>query len=279
MNIRNFAVFKKFCTLSSNDSIFTKKIGKNLNILGLYMNTPKNRNALSKSLLDSMKMNISKINSDNNLRAVILMSKEPGYFCSGADLKERQTMNEEQTEIFVTDLRGTFHQLSQLNIPLICGIDGFALGGGLELALNADIRICTKSSTLGLTECSLGVIPGAGGTQNLPRLIGISKAKELIFTAERINAEEALKLGIVNHTVDSYEELESKSLEIAEKIAKNAPLSVKNSKRAINEGYGHELGYGLLIESKFYRNILSSQDRIEGLKAFLEKRKPTYIGK
>ncbi len=265
---------KKFSEL-----ITTRLLGKNSNIMGLYLNSPKNRNALSKSLLSNLKSQITTINSSPNIRAVILMSNSPGYFCTGADLKERNSMNIEETEMFVTDLRGTFYQFSQINVPSICALDGFALGGGLELALNADIRICTKSSTIGLVECAVGVIPGAGGTQNLPRLIGIAKAKELIYTAEKVNGDKALELGIVNHIVESYPDLEVKALEIAEKIAGNAPLSVVNSKKAINEGFNKDLGYGLLEESKCYRNILVCEDRIEGLKAFIEKRKPEFKGK
>lgn len=265
--------------INNAEAIITKILGKNNNIKALYLNTPKNKNALSRALLDSLKANITTINGDDKVRAVILMSKEAGYFCAGADLKERQGMNEEKTELFVKELRSTFYNFSLIKVPTICAIDGFALGGGLELALNADIRIATKGATLGLTECTLGVIPGAGGTQNLPRLLGVAKAKELIFTAERLNGEKAKEIGLVSHVVDKYEELEGKALEIAEKIAKMAPLSVINSKKAINEGIGKDLKDGLQVEEKCYRNILYSEDRVEGLKAFLEKRPPQYKGK
>lgn len=274
-----FFNFKKLFSTTPEEAIMTKTLGSQNNILGLYLNTPKNRNALSKSLLHSLKTNINKVNESQEIRAVILMSSQPGYFCAGADLKERQGMNEETTEKFVIELRQTFYEFGQLKVPTICAIDGFALGGGLELALNADVRICTKSATLGLTECGLGIIPGAGGTQNLARLIGVAKAKELIFTAERLNGEKALSIGLVSHNVDKYEELEPKALSIAEKIAKMAPLSIINSKKAINEGIGLDLPDGLKVEAKCYKNILYSEDRIEGLKAFLEKRPPQYKGK
>lgn len=274
---------KTFCTSSSNstntDSILTKTLGKDNNILGLYLNTPKNRNALSKSLLDSLKRQIEYVNSNHNIRVVLLMSNQPGYFCAGADLKERQSMNEIDTENFVHNLRKTFLEFELMRVPSIVGIDGFALGGGLELALSSDIRICTKGSTLGLTEVSLGIIPGAGGTQRLPRLLGVARAKELIYTAERIDSEKALKIGLVNHVVENYSELESKSLEIAEKIVKNAPLSIANAKKAINHGIGYDIKTGLDVEGFCYSQIVKTEDRVEGLKAFLEKRSPIYKGK
>ena len=281
MNKFKHFLFKSFCTTNSSHSqaIISATMGQSGNILGLYMNTPKNRNALSRSMIDSLKSHITQVNSNHYIRAVILMSQEPGYFCSGADLKERQRMNEKQTEEFVKELRETFQLLSELRVPSICGIDGFALGGGLELSLSTDIRICTKSSTLGLTECSLGIIPGAGGTQRLPRLIGVARAKEMVFTSERINGEKALSIGLVNHVVDKYEELESKSLEIAEKIARNAPLAVVNAKKAIQEGIGYDIKAGLDVETRCYGNIIRTEDRVEGLKAFLEKRAPNYQGK
>ncbi len=277
-NLRNI-IRKRFCTTKTSESILSKPLGKAHNIIGWYLNTPKNRKALSISLIESIKKNIDYVNTNESIRAVILMSNSPGYFCAGADLKERQSMNELETEQFVMTLRKTFQQLDELKVPSICLIDGFALGGGLELAMACDMRIVTKSSVLGLTECSLGIIPGAGGTQRLPRLVGISKAKELIYTAERLNAEQALNIGLVNTLVEKYEDLEAKGIEIAEKIVKNAPLSVINAKKAINHGYGYDIKTGLDIESLCYSQILRTEDRIEGLKAFLEKRTPNYKGK
>jgi methylglutaconyl-CoA hydratase len=272
-------LFKTFCSSSNSTVVFPKLLGLNSNILGLYLNSPKNRNALSRNLIDSLKNNITEINTNHNIRAVIMMSKEPGYFCAGADQKQRQSIHEAQTEEFVSDLRNTFQLFSEIRVPSICAIDGFALGGGLELALSADIRICTKGSTLGLTECALGIIPGAGGTQKLPRIVGVSRAKEMIFTAERLNGEKALSIGLVNYIVDKYEDLEPYALNLAEKIVKNAPLSIVNAKKAINQGIGLDIKTGLSVESLCYANILRTEDRIEGLKAFLEKRQPQYKGK
>lgn len=278
---KSFNLFRKgFCSTNTiSDPIFSQMLGVSKNILGLYLNTPKNRNALSRSLLDSLKRNIEKVNLDHEIRAVVLMSKEPGYFCAGADLKERATMNDNEVELFVYNLRQTFQDFSEMRVPSISAIDGFALGGGLELALASDIRIATKTSTLGLSEVSLGIIPGAGGTQRLPRIVGFAKAKEMILTAERVDGNNALNIGLISHVVDSYKDLESKAVEIAEKIVKNAPLAITNAKKAIDRGIGQDIKIGLDIERLCYGNILKTEDRIEGMKAFIEKRKPQYKGK
>jgi len=271
-----------FCTstLAENEFIQSKLLGTKSNILAIYLNSPKNKNALSKKLLSGLKKEIYRINSSSSqIRCAILLSKEAKYFCSGADLKERATMNEIEVELFVNDLRQTFQEFADVKVPTIACIDGPALGGGLELALSADLRIGTKNSLIGLTEVSLGIIPGAGGTQRLARLIGVVKAKELIFTAERLNGEKALELGIINNVVDNYEDLEKKAVEIAEKIVKNAPLSLQYSKKAINQGIGIDIKAGLEIERLCYGYIIKTEDRIEGMKAFLEKRLPDYKGK
>lgn len=275
-NIRRKFFQKSFC---SSDAILEKTLGKSQNILAWCLNTPKNRNALSRNMIDSLKKKIDSVNSNDNIRCIILMSNTPGYFCSGADLKERQSMTEIETEQFVTTLRKTFQNLDELKIPSICLVDGFAFGGGLELAMACDLRIVTRSTLLGLTECSLGIIPGAGGTQRLPRLVGISKAKELVYTSERLSADQALHIGLVNYVVEKYDELESKAVEISEKIVKNAPLAVINAKKAINHGFGYDIKTGLDIETLCYAQILKTEDRIEGLKAFLEKRPPVFKGK
>lgn len=287
-NLQKFQILtqKNFTTqilpsesLSKNEFLLSKMVGKNNDILQIQLNSHKNRNALSKVLLSGLKEEIQRINSDNNIRAAILLSAAPKYFCAGADLKERKTMSESDVEIFVNELRQTFQNFAEVRVPTIACIDGPALGGGLELALAADFRIGTKSSLIGLTEVALGIIPGAGGSQRLPRLIGEVKAKELIFTAERLNGQQALELGILNYNVENYEELEPKALEIAEKIRKNAPLAIAAVKRAINMGIEENIRTGLNIERLCYSQIIKTEDRLEGVKAFLEKRAPEYKGK
>jgi methylglutaconyl-CoA hydratase len=276
---RNFTLISPSESLNNNEFILSKMTGKNQNILQIQLNSHKNRNALSRTLLDGLKTEINRINSTNEIRAAILLSAAPKYFCAGADLKERKNMSEEQVELFVNELRQTFQDFAEIRVPTIACIDGPALGGGLELALAADFRIGTKSSLIGLTEVALGIIPGAGGSQRLPRLIGEVKAKELIFTAERLSGEKALDLGILNYTVENYEDLEIKAMEIAEKIAINAPLAISAVKRAINLGIEQDLRTGLNIERLCYYQVIKTEDRLEGVKAFLEKRLPEYKGK
>lgn len=236
-------------------------------------------NALSKNLMDEFQSNIEIIESSKELRVVVLKSAHPKVFCAGADLKERIGMSEQDVKAYVTRLRDTFYRFSKIRIPTIAAINGFALGGGLELALSCDIRLATKISTIGLTETALGIIPGAGGSQRLTRVVGASKAKELIFTATKLTGEESFKLGIINHLLENESELEKKYLEIAHKICKNAPLAVVTAKTAIDEGESLEIRKALDLESEKYDIVLKSSDRIEGLKAFVEKRDPNYTGK
>mmetsp|Transcript_46445 Transcript_46445/g.53852 ORF Transcript_46445/g.53852 Transcript_46445/m.53852 type:complete len:277 (-) Transcript_46445:134-964(-) len=248
-------------------------------IITFEINNPETRNALSKGLIDDLQDAIHQVKSDEQARVVILKSKNPGMFCAGADLKERLTMSNWDTELFVTRLRETFDLIYHIPVPVIAAIDGPALGGGLELALSCDIRVCSKASLIGLTETSLGIIPGAGGTQKLSRVIGIAKAKELIFTAKRLKAEEALSLGIVNYVEEDYAKTNQKALEIAQQILPRGPIAIRAAKVGLNSSIETDLATGLNIEKMLYSKIVDTEDRIEGLKAFLEKRKPSYKGK
>ena len=173
----------------------------------------------------------------------------------------------------------TFLLLENMACPTISILDGPALGGGLELSLCTDIRVASKGAVLGLPETSLAIIPGAGGTQRLPRLIGLSKAKELIFTGDRISPDEALKVGLVNHVADDYEHAIIKAKEIASKIADKGPIAIKAAKQAISYGVNMDLRSGLELEDACYAKTIPTEDRMEGLKAFAEKRKPVYKGK
>jgi methylglutaconyl-CoA hydratase len=269
---------RTFCSTATTEPIITKLLGSQKNILGLYLNNPKTKNALSKSLITNLKKQIDHINLNHEIRVVLLMSNQAGYFCTGADLKERATMSDNEVELFVNELRTTFNNFSEMRVPSITALDGYALGGGLELAMSSDLRIATKGVVLGLTEVGLGIIPGAGGTQRLPRLVGVAKAKEMIFTAEKVDGLQAKEIGLVNQLVEDYSQLEAKGVEIAEKIVSKAPLAITFAKKAINQGIGHDIKVGLEIERLCYNNILKTQDRIEGMKAFNEKRQPVYKG-
>lgn len=259
-------------------STIKRMLLKDNQVLNLILDNTKSRNALSKEFIKDLNEEINFISTNKNIRTVIFSSSDKKIFCAGADLKERLSMSENDTLDFVRLLRNTFDKISRIEIPTFSSIDGFALGGGLELALATDIRICSKISVLGLPETSLGIIPGAGGTQRLSRLIGANKAKELIFTSKKLNSEECEKLGIVNYVFENGEEAFNKCLELSEQIIKNAPLAIIAAKKSVDEGLDYDINKALETEDKCYQIVLKSTDRIEGLKAFNEKRSPKYKG-
>ncbi|KAI6702319.1 hypothetical protein NL676_011455 [Syzygium grande] len=191
----------------------------------------------------------------------------PTVFCAGADLKERKTMSPSEVQFFVNSLRLTFSSLEDLHIPTIAVIEGVALGGGLELALSCDLRICGDDAVLGLPETGLAIIPGAGGTQRLPRLVGKSLAKELVFTGRRVGGKDAKSMGLVNHSVASGE-AHLKALEIARDINQKGPLALKMAKRAITKGLELDMVSALELEEDCYEQLLNTKDRLEGLAAF-----------
>ncbi|MEI4828168.1 enoyl-CoA hydratase [Bacillus sp. FJAT-53711] len=246
-------------------------------IVKVTLNRERQANALSLALLEELQETLSRINEENDVRVVMITGAGAKAFCAGADLKERANMNEEQVRHAVGMIRSTMDMVEQLSQPVIAAINGIALGGGTELSLACDIRIASETASLGLTETSLAIIPGAGGTQRLPRLIGIGRAKELIYTARRISAAEAQEYGLVEHVVPA-EELEEKTLEIAKQIAKNGPIAVRLAKEAITNGMQVDLQTGLQMEKQAYEGVIHTKDRLEGLQAFREKRKPIYKG-
>ncbi|KGR75801.1 enoyl-CoA hydratase [Ureibacillus sinduriensis] len=235
-------------------------------------------NALSVQMLHEINEVLEEIHYNRFIRAVIVTGAGEKAFCAGADLKERKGMNEEETRKTIALIGKTVNHFEALAQPVIAAINGVAFGGGLELALACDIRMASSTAKLGLTETALGIIPGAGGTQRLPRLIGIGKAKELIYTARRISAEEAYRYGIVEHIVEPQELLDQAKI-LAHEIGKNAPLSLIQAKTAINQGMQTDISTGLQIETLAYSRLLQTEDRLEGLKAFQEKRSPVYHGK
>ncbi|MFD0771716.1 enoyl-CoA hydratase [Bacillus sp. CGMCC 1.60114] len=246
-------------------------------IVKVTLNRERQANALSLALLEELQETLSRINEENDVRVVMITGAGAKAFCAGADLKERANMNEEQVRHAVGMIRSTMDMVEQLSQPVIAVINGIALGGGTELSLACDIRIASETASLGLTETSLAIIPGAGGTQRLPRLIGIGRAKELIYTARRISSAEAKEYGLVEHVVPA-EELEEKALEIAKQIAKNGPIAVRLAKEAITNGMQVDLQTGLQMERQAYEGVIHTKDRLEGLQAFREKRKPIYKG-
>ncbi|WDV93504.1 enoyl-CoA hydratase-related protein [Brevibacillus parabrevis] len=234
-------------------------------------------NCLNLETLTELRKLIAELARDRSTRVVIVTGAGDKAFCSGADLKERRGMSPEQVEVYIRTIRDTFSELEKLQKPVIAALNGLALGGGTELALACDLRIMSEQAQMGLTETSLGIIPGAGGTQRLPRLVGKGIAKELIFTARRVFPAEALAIGLVNRVVP-HEQLMNVSMELAAQIASNAPLALAQAKFAIDCGSEVELATGLMMESNAYQLLVPTKDRLEGLAAFAEKRKPIYLG-
>ncbi len=251
--------------------------GTDAGIVLLGLDRPAAKNALGGQLLAEFRGALSSLRVDAGVRVVLLHSHVPGVFCAGADLKERASMSPSEAATFVQGLRDAFTELEELPMPTIAALEGGAFGGGLELALAADLRVAGSRAEMGLVETALAIIPGAGGTQRLPRLIGLSRAKELIFTARRIGAEEAGRLGLVDRVVTSGEALPA-ALMLAREIQPNGPLALRLAKQAVNRGVGLNLASGLAFEQACYAQVLPTKDRLEGLAAFRDKRKPLYRG-
>jgi enoyl-CoA hydratase/carnithine racemase len=244
----------------------------------LTLNRPDVMNSLNFPLLHAIRDQIESFRFKPDIRVVIITAAGEKAFCAGADLKERATLPPERVKEFIFTIRNLFTSIEQLNKAVIAAVNGVALGGGTELALACDIRIASTNATMGLTETRLAIIPGAGGTQRLPRLVGRGKAKELIFTGQRISAEEALKIGLVNRICEPKDLLDE-CRKMAAMICEAGPVAIEQAKYAINYGLETDIHTGLSIESNAYWVCIPTEDRLEGLAAFKEKRKPVYKGK
>ena len=243
----------------------------------LRLNRPDKLNAFNFDLLRALAEAIHVIAVDRAVRVVVVTGEGARAFSAGADLAERATLTLAQVREFLTLIRDTFTRLEQLPQPVIAAVNGAALGGGCELALAADIRLASETAVMGLTETGLGIIPGAGGTQRLPRLVGRGRARDLVFSARRIQAPEALSIGLVE-AIHPPDKLVVAALEMASRIAAQAPLAVTQAKIAINRGLETDLMTGLAIEGACYETLIPTRDRLEGLAAFREKRPPRYTG-
>ncbi len=234
-------------------------------------------NALSTALLASLDRRVAEIAADPKVRAVILTG-DGQYFSAGADLKEMATLDLTSAPALVRRTHELFGRLAQLPAPVVAAINGLALGGGLELALSCDLRIAGESAKLGAPEVNYGLMPAYGGTQRLPRLVGLAKAKELIFTGAMISAAEAVRIGLVNKTVPAGQELRA-ARDLAHTIAQKAPKAVHAAKRAIVQGVSLPLAEALEGETRLFETeVLSSQDLAEGILAFAERRPPKFQG-
>ena len=234
------------------------------------------KNALSSLFVNQLQNHLKSLHFDKEAKTLILKSAVSNTFCAGADLKERAVMPAEDIEKFVNNLRFTFDLLEDIEIPTIACIEGYALGGGLEMALACDLRIASPLAKVGLVETGIAVIPGAGGTFRLPKIVGLQRAKEMIFTASIYNAETAKNFGLFNEVAD---DAYGKSVEIANNISKNGPIAVKMAKKALNLSFGKERATAMSIEGLCYAQVIHTEDRTEALSAFKEKRKPVFEGK
>lgn len=244
----------------------------------LTMNRPEALNALNTQMAQELTQAMGLLAGDSEVWAMALTGAGERAFCVGADLKERQGMSKvdmvRQRALFVQ----AFRAAAAFPKPLVAAVNGFAMGGGFEFALCCDMIVASRESFFGLPEVSLGIIPGGGGTQNLARIIGKNKAKELIFTGRRISGETAFDLGIVNRLVPQGELLETVEALLRE-ICRNAPLALQQAKLCLDFGLETDLRTALVLEAEAYNRCLYSEDRDEGLRAFNEKRKPDYQGR
>lgn len=245
----------------------------------VVLERPERMNALSRALVTRFGQIGRELSDSPTLGLVIVTGAGDKAFCAGADLKERAGMTAEEVRALLLAYETELGWLETIHVPTLAAINGAALGGGLELALLCDLRIAAQHATLGLPETSLGVIPGAGGTQRLPRLLGEARAKELVLRAARLTASEALILGLVNQVMPKGDDFLREVMAWAEPILAGAPLAIRAALSAMRGATTRPLGEGLALERAAYELCLNSEDRVEALAAFSEKRRPLFKGR
>ncbi|WP_184346181.1 enoyl-CoA hydratase-related protein [Streptomyces olivoverticillatus] len=243
----------------------------------LVLDRPKAMNAVSTELGRRLAEATTALAADREVRAVVLTSTHDRAFCVGADLKERNSFTDAELVRQRPHARAAYTGVLELPMPVVAAVHGFALGGGFELALSCDVIVADTTAVVGLPEVSVGVIPGGGGTQLLPRRVGAARAAELIFSARRVEAAEARELGLVDLLVPEGED-RAEALALAARIAANSPVGLRAAKRALRLGHGLDLRAGLEVEDAAWRSVAFSGDRAEGVAAFNEKRKPNWPG-
>ncbi|MEV2192555.1 enoyl-CoA hydratase-related protein [Streptomyces phaeochromogenes] len=243
----------------------------------LVLDRPKAMNAVSTDMARSIAAACEALAADRDVRAVVLTSTHERAFCVGADLKERNSLTDAELVRQRPLARAAYTGVLDLPMPTVAAVHGFALGGGFELALACDLIVADGTAVVGLPEVSVGVIPGGGGTQLLPRRVGAARAAELIFSARRVEAGEARDLGLVDVLVPAGE-ARAEGLALAGRIAVNSPVGLRAAKRALRLGHGIDLRVGLEIEDAAWRSVAFSGDRAEGVAAFNEKRRPDWPG-
>lgn len=237
----------------------------------ITINRPKALNALNSEVLKELNATLDAVDLENT-RALVLTGAGEKSFVAGADIAEMSILTKAEGEAFGKIGNNVFRKIETFPIPVIAAVNGFALGGGCEIAMSCDIRLCSDTAIFGQPEVGLGITPGFGGTQRLARLIPVGKAKEIIYGAVNIKADEAYRLGLVN-SVYPLEELLPAAKKLAAKIAKNAPIAVRACKQAINEGLDLDMDQAIVLEEKLFGSCFETEDQREGMQAFLEKRK------
>ncbi|GGE04737.1 crotonase [Marinithermofilum abyssi] len=245
----------------------------------LTIQRPQVMNALNRETLDELEQALDRVEQNEEVRVLVLTGAGEKAFVAGADIKELRRL-ESATEAETLACRGQalFSRLEELDKPVIMAINGYALGGGCELAMSGDILLASENARFGQPEVNLGILPGYGGTQRMARLLGKTTAKHLCLTGEMIDAKEALRLGLVQKVVPA-EELLPEAKRLASLLAGKAPIAMKYIKKAVNEGAETDLQRGLRLEASYFGVSFHTQDRLEGMDAFLEKRKPNFQGK
>jgi len=254
--------------------IFEKKE----HIAKVIINRPQQLNALNLDVLKEIECALYEVKESSHIYVLIITGAGEKSFVAGADITSMKDMTVQEAIEFATLGQRIFNSIEDLPIPVIAAVNGFALGGGCELALACDIVIASSKAKFGQPEVNLGVIPGFGGTQRLPRIVGKNKAKEIIFTGEMLSADEARAIGLVNRVVEP-EKLTEEVEAISKKIISRGPVAVKCAKRAINYGIDADLYTGLELEKTLFANLFVTEDQKEGMKAFIEKRQPNFTGK
>jgi enoyl-CoA hydratase len=248
------------------------------NIGVLTINRPEKLNALSNELIEELERFLDDVEYDEELRVLVITGAGEKAFVAGADIQELVDRDALLGRKVSRTRQQIFSRIENLPIPVIASVNGYALGGGLELALACSIRICSDRAQFGAPEVKLGIIPGDGGTQRLPRLVGLGRAMEMVLTGDFIDAQEAYRIGLVNQVI-SHDELMEKAMGLAQKIAKRPPLAVRYAKEAVNRSQEGDTTSGYALESYLHALTCTTEDKKEGVQAFLEKRKGKFMGK
>lgn len=253
------------------------RIERHDGVAELVLDRPEALNAVSTDMARALATATTELAADGSVRAVVVSSSSARSFCVGADLKERNGFTDDDLRRQREVTRRAYGGVLGLPVPAVAAVSGFALGGGLEIALSCDLIVADGTAVLGLPEVSVGVIPGGGGTQLLGRRIGTSRAADLVFTARRLDVSEAYRLGVVDRVVDDGT-ARAAALDLAATIAAHSPVGLRNAKKAMRLGLDVDLAAGLEIEDACWRATAFSPDRAEGVRAFAEKRAPDWPG-